>query len=352
MDNCYTVYAHVNKVNDKMYIGLTKQKPERRWNNGYGYVHTPFFYNAIIKYGWDNFEHIILEENLLKKEAAVLESELINLYQTNIKELGYNLTSGGFHKFNNPPHSLAIRRTNSIEERRKMYLNEGRTFKVDNKNGRSKPIYMYDGSTGELIDELSSTIEAELKYGILNTIIGSVCLKRYKKANGYIFRYQQDISENNKYRLPQDELEYANSNDCYVAVCQYNLFGKKVNTYDNLREAARSLGLRPARIQQCLIRQIYYTANFIWLPYEEYKDIEQLDKSFVDSLYLTIQRDLPIIKYSLEGEFIAEYITYKEAVASLEGKHGKASAVSQCLHGTVKSAYGFVWKRKDLNDMV
>lgn len=36
----------------------------RRFNNGFGYKHSTYFYSAINKYGWDNFEHIILEENL------------------------------------------------------------------------------------------------------------------------------------------------------------------------------------------------------------------------------------------------------------------------------------------------
>ena len=35
--NNYSVYYHYNPANDKYYIGITKQEPERRWNNGYGY---------------------------------------------------------------------------------------------------------------------------------------------------------------------------------------------------------------------------------------------------------------------------------------------------------------------------
>ena len=58
-----TIYLHRNKINNKVYIGQTIQSPEERWKNGNGYKGCYYFYNAIQKYGWDNFEHIILEQN-------------------------------------------------------------------------------------------------------------------------------------------------------------------------------------------------------------------------------------------------------------------------------------------------
>ena len=52
----YIVYQHKNKINGKVYIGITMQDPERRWRHGEGYKSSPHFYAAIQKYGWDNFE--------------------------------------------------------------------------------------------------------------------------------------------------------------------------------------------------------------------------------------------------------------------------------------------------------
>lgn len=88
----YTVYKHINKLNGKVYIGQTALTVERRWRNGKGYK-IGIFRKAIEKYGWDNFEHIIIKEGLTKEEANLLESSLIKEY----KELGmsYNITDGG-----------------------------------------------------------------------------------------------------------------------------------------------------------------------------------------------------------------------------------------------------------------
>ena len=90
----YTVYMHKNKINDKVYIGITCQYPvKRRWRQGSCYKSCKKFYRAIKKYGWNNFEHIILYENLTETDACNKEIELINKYDC--IENGYNILKGG-----------------------------------------------------------------------------------------------------------------------------------------------------------------------------------------------------------------------------------------------------------------
>ena len=69
-ENKWCVYTHTNKINGKKYVGQTCQIPEKRWKNGNGYKRNPYFYNAIQKYGWDNFEHQILASDLTLEEAS------------------------------------------------------------------------------------------------------------------------------------------------------------------------------------------------------------------------------------------------------------------------------------------
>ena len=93
-DRTYTVYKHTSP-SGKVYIGITKTKPEKRWKNGNGYIHNQYFWRAIQKYGWNNIEHEILFTNLTKEEAEQMEIELIAKYKSNEREFGYNIENGG-----------------------------------------------------------------------------------------------------------------------------------------------------------------------------------------------------------------------------------------------------------------
>ena len=90
----YTVYMHI-APNGKRYIGITSRKPEYRWSGGNGYKPNKHFYNAILKYGWDNIEHCIMGENLSKEDACALEQELIARYDTTNQQKGFNRSIGG-----------------------------------------------------------------------------------------------------------------------------------------------------------------------------------------------------------------------------------------------------------------
>lgn len=86
----YSVYMHTNKTNKKRYIGITSMKPKYRWNNGKGYKKNDDFFNDIIKYGWDNFEHIVIANGLTEAEARLLEAQLILIFRSADKNRGYN----------------------------------------------------------------------------------------------------------------------------------------------------------------------------------------------------------------------------------------------------------------------
>lgn len=90
----YCVYKHT-APNGKVYIGITKRKPKKRWECGKGYKCNHHFYSAIQKYGWENFSHEILLSGLTKEQAEKDEIRLIKEYQSANPSHGYNLRLGG-----------------------------------------------------------------------------------------------------------------------------------------------------------------------------------------------------------------------------------------------------------------
>lgn len=129
---------HTNMINNKKYIGITKKPPKKRWGcKGYGYKKSqPVFWNAIQKYGWDNFEHEILFNNLSQKEAQEKEVEFIAKYKTNCRrydspEYGYNMTDGGEGVSGNFP---------TIETRQKMSIAQRNRVENETKEEKSEDV--------------------------------------------------------------------------------------------------------------------------------------------------------------------------------------------------------------------
>ena len=94
-ENLWVVYMHTvpKEISghdvDKRYIGITRQNPLRRWENGCGYK-KQFFYHAIKKYGWDNIKHEIITSTSDYNHALELEEFYISILKTNNREYGYN----------------------------------------------------------------------------------------------------------------------------------------------------------------------------------------------------------------------------------------------------------------------
>ena len=79
----YKVYIHI-MTGLWIYIGQTGQDLEERWQNGEGYKqHNQMLYHQIKKYGWENINHILYKDNLTKKEADIIERDLIHFYAKN-----------------------------------------------------------------------------------------------------------------------------------------------------------------------------------------------------------------------------------------------------------------------------
>lgn len=104
-----------------MYIGITQRAPNKRFKYGNGYKDNEYFWQAIEKYGWNNFKHEILYSGLSKEIACTTEIELIAKYNSTNRKYGYNIALGKSH-----PHTEEERRKISEANRRRIYSEETR----------------------------------------------------------------------------------------------------------------------------------------------------------------------------------------------------------------------------------
>ena len=137
----YCVYCHINKINNKSYIGITCKDVNIRWRkDGSGYKGSPRFWNAIQKYGWDSFEHVVLFEKLTRDEACKIEVLLIATFNTQNDEFGYNISNGGDFSFT----GLQL----SDEHRRK--ISKAKKGKPGTKHTQETKLKMSKSKIGEL----------------------------------------------------------------------------------------------------------------------------------------------------------------------------------------------------------
>jgi group I intron endonuclease len=157
METNYYVYKHTNKVNGKIYIGITCQRPKQRWHNGKGYKKNNHFWHSIKKYGWNKgFDHEILYSGLSQRQAEVMEVSLIAYYDSTNQNKGYNISLGGglqsketrqkmseSHKGENNP---MYGKTHTEETKQKISeATKGENNPMYGRTGENSPMY---GKTG------------------------------------------------------------------------------------------------------------------------------------------------------------------------------------------------------------
>lgn len=199
----YTVYKHTTP-SGKVYIGITTQKPEQRWDYGNGYRENKHFYRAIRKYGWRNIEHKIVANGLTKEQACNLEIELIAEYDSTNPDKGYNHSIGGECSALGVHPSAETRRKIS-ESNKRAYLNSERRRIPWNKG--QKCVYHHSSETRRKMIEsnkgknakavicvetgmwYSSGTEAAKSIGVTQSAISNVVRGIKKTAGGYHWQY-------------------------------------------------------------------------------------------------------------------------------------------------------------------
>lgn len=325
MMRSYDVYKITNKVNNKVYIGITSKGISARWKEHiYSAEHgCPFkLHNAIRKYGKENFSIELIDFCNSWEELTEKEQYYISEYKSLQDEFGYNMTEGGdgtFGRTHSEETKEKIRQKaigrevteatrlklseagKVITEAREAYRNSGNIG-----SSRRKPVLQYT-KDGYFIAEYCGVNEASRLTGIHVTTLSNALKNRNvigSKVNPYIWVYKEDypnvpetvpaslfakdpdwrptISEacrkadlgsrkNRKVTEKQKSIAIENGLKVAKAINQYDKDGNIIKEYVSIVEASRESGCDRRGIQRQLQNPIdpnnkraWNNAKYIW----------------------------------------------------------------------------------------
>ena len=296
-NNIWCVYAHINKTNGKIYIGMSSNI-KNRWRVS-SYDKSQTIRKAFDKYGWDNFDHIILIENLSKIMAQECEKYLIKKYNTQNKEFGYNISPGG----------ELIMSLNGAD------------------SPFSKVTYQYD-LDGNFIREWACGKDAEKTLGL--TSLHACCRGVNRKSGDWQWSYEY-VDHMDKY-IPPDYSLY-NWVD-YPKIYKYSVDGDFIEIIDDIH-IFPDISFRRSIIECCRGIRVQ-TDNFIWLFEEDVSD--KNIKTAVDKYYTKYRY---VNQYDLNGKYIRTFESAKEA-ANYYGCCKEA--INHACSGITRKAVGYQWK--------
>lgn len=210
----YSLYKHTSP-SGKVYIGITRQKPEKRWENGNGYKQCPAFWKAICKYGWNNFNHEILKTNLSKEVAEAEEIATIKKYKSTNSKFGYNIENGG-----------NCCGTHSDATKKK--ISQANKGKIVSQKTREK---IRIANTGKLV-------------GTNNPFFGKHHTDEFKKAKSEFMKgnnYNKGNHHTNEFKREKSKQMHEKYKDGGNPRCKKVAFvvGENICVYFSMREAAR-----------------------------------------------------------------------------------------------------------------
>lgn len=268
----YTVYKHT-APNGKVYIGITKQNPEQRWKNGNGYKDNEHFYRAIMKYGWENIKHEIVENGLTKEQACDLEIELIEKYDSTNPCNGYNNSIGGEYGALGIHHSVEARKKMSEASKGRIPWSKGKHLSVETckkiseaKKGKPSP-WKGKHPSDETRRKLSESHKGQ-NYGKHLSAETRKKISEAHKGTHYSPEARQKLSESHKGIYHSDETRKKMSESHKGKTTKAVICIETGTLYSSCTEAAESIAVAKTGITKVL-HGVHKTAGGYHWKYAE-----------------------------------------------------------------------------------
>lgn len=307
----YIIYAHKNKITNEYYIGQTcsdltirsglngKKYTYKKKNNEY---YHPKFAPAIIQYGWDNFEHIILESDITEDIVDEREKDYIKLYDS-VKH-GYNATEGG-------------QREHYFDEESRRKMSEAHKKLC----GKNSPNYGIK-RTEEERKRISQNSKNRKNYKHSEET-------KQKISKALTGRKLSEETKKKLYPLPIK----------YKIVYQYDLNGNFIQKFDSITAALVSLnkgGTKQDRLSNhCKTKTPYNGYYWSFEKVDKFIPIKKIKSN--KATHITA-----VDQYDLNGNFIAHYDIMKFAADAINQK--TTANIRKCINGERKQCGGYIWK--------
>ena len=254
------IYKATSKTTGKIYIGQTKQTLKERINQHNSHAFNSqsnyHFHNAIRKYGPNDFQYEIIEDNINSAELLnEREKYWIEFYDS--YNNGYNSTLGGDGRITRDDEAilklfLEGKTTKEIcgitkHSRNTVY----KSYKIQNlskqNNQRknhstslrcSKKVEQYD-LFGNFVKSFHSASECS-KYGYQQSAVSSVCRQEQLSAYGYLWKYSEDNRSIAEWVERYNKKK--NSGKPKKRIKQLDINKQELQIFNSAAEAARFLG--------------------------------------------------------------------------------------------------------------
>ena len=374
-ENRWCVYYHRNKINGKYYVGISKNTKQRWSSNGRQYVGSHHFWKAIQKYGWDNFDHVILIENLEKEQAKMIQIYLIAKFDLRNPDIAYNITKGGDtgnglygvkHPMSKPVFQYTwqgdfVKEWGTISEAAETLHIKGKKIgEAASKNRKQAHGFQwsfekvdkmppYTGFPGNTVKKYPKVYKVDYDgtliqiYDDLHKIDGytpkeyekirQCCCGTHISAYGFFWFFEPDYSEEAVQKLINRKFG-PKKNPNRKKVCVYDMSGKLIQTFQNSDAASEYTNVLPRSIEHaCNSKNIYHHMKGFLFYYDEEthgKDVEPWKN----------KRLRPVLRFH-DGKFIEKLPYLKAAIDKYGG------SVQYAVKAKTHYSYGDIWVYED-----
>ena len=306
----YKIYRYTNKINNKVYIGQTRQSiEERAQGKGWGYKKCPHFFSAIKHYGWENFECEILHDGLEREEADTLEKSYISYYRDELN-LSYNIEDGGKSKGEHRNSEEVKQMISESMKGKNAGIKNGMYGKSGELSINSISVYEFSNTT--MVKKYSCVRECSEVLGIGSSLLSSYLNKNVLKVDNKYYSKSTSITI--------DDISNAKIYEkLNVGVSQYDLNGNLIKHYKCTNYVNKTGLVKDGTLREHRDKPWRYK-GYVWVFDDiicSKEDIINASETIIISKPKesdSVLKTTMVNKYDMMGKFIISYPSFTEAV--------------------------------------